>query len=496
MNIIALFPSCLLLFSSMVSRAEMDLAQLWYEGQHKDDGASRDYMNRGARFPWQFRMGDWCDTQGGDNKNQPFTRKFIARGSSAARLNVTELVQRDLRAGQRYTHLALIPLKGAASFHARESQQPNSVPLLIIETDGQKKYLNSIADTNLGRSTHSSQGYKTTLLIRPDIVTLIRFDLSGIKHIKQATLSLKAIKIFGRGVEVNVFAQCQHPLKPTEVKYGIASQYLNDAGIIEHPDVVMADDFDVFWWHGQHWSFKSLKTTVSVVGSDKDNQFEPWRKKALRVKVGKGTHTGVQMGYVFSEEGIAEPEEMYFRYYLRFGDDWAPIEGGKLPGFSGTYGKAGWGGRTSDGYNGWSTRGFYQLILGKQNPVGHKIPLGNYIYHALQKGKYGDSYYWSEGLNGLLDKNRWYSIEQRVKLNDPGKPNGILQTWVDGRQAVYVDNMMYRKTDKLMIERLWMDVYHGGTGRPKQDIHLYIDNVVIARTYIGPMKQQPEPEKH
>jgi len=32
-----------------------------------------------------------------------------------------------------------------------------------------------------------------------------------------------------------------------------------------------------------------------------------------------------------------------------------------------------------------------------------------------------------------------------------------------------------------------MNVYHGGTDVPPADIHLYIDNVVIARSPIGPM---------
>ncbi len=32
-----------------------------------------------------------------------------------------------------------------------------------------------------------------------------------------------------------------------------------------------------------------------------------------------------------------------------------------------------------------------------------------------------------------------------------------------------------------------MNVYHGGTAPVGQDVHLYIDNVVIADQYIGPM---------
>ena len=53
-----------------------------------------------------------------------------------------------------------------------------------------------------------------------------------------------------------------------------------------------------------------------------------------------------------------EPEEIYFRYYLRLGNDWNPTtDGGKLPGISATYSRVGWGGRKADGMTGWSMRG-------------------------------------------------------------------------------------------------------------------------------------------
>ena len=61
--------------------------------------------------------------------------------------------------------------------------------------------------------------------------------------------------------------------------------------------------------------------------------------------------------YKFAKEIGREPEEIFFRYYLRFGSDWKQtVQGGKMPGISGTYGKAGWGGRRSRGLKGWSAR--------------------------------------------------------------------------------------------------------------------------------------------
>ena len=42
----------------------------------------------------------------------------------------------------------------------------------------------------------------------------------------------------------------------------------------------------------------------------------------------------------------------------------------------------------------------------------------------------------------------------------------------------------------MKIEQIWMNVYHGGKKPSPHDQHLFIDNVVIATKYIGPMKRE------
>lgn len=162
--------------------------------------------------------------------------------------------------------------------------------------------------------------------------------------------------------------------------------------------------------------------------------------------------------------------------------------GGKLPGLSGTYKRAGWGGKKSDGYNGWSTRGLYRNIISEPNPLAGRVPIGNYLYHADMIGKYGEHHVWAKNYMGYLQPDRWYSLEQQVKLNTPSKSDGILRAWVDGILAYENTSINYRKTKNLKIEQVWMNVYHGGIKNIDKDIHLYIDNVVVAREYIGPMQ--------
>ena len=122
------------------------------------------------------------------------------------------------------------------------------------------------------------------------------------------------------------------------------------------------------------------------------------------------------------------------------------------------------------------------------NPLAGTHPVGTYCYHADQKGTYGDSWLWQKNYRGYLRKNQWYCIEQYLKLNTPGVKDGILKAWIDRKPAFVKTDIRFRHTGKLKIEQIWMNIYHGGKLASPHDQHCYVDNVVIARKYIGPMR--------
>lgn len=265
---------------------------------------------------------------------------------------------------------------------------------------------------------------------------------------------------------------------------GLAAGYPVDQGIEKDPDVIAFFDFESAAWQ-EDWS-GGARRTVSVVEEDAERDFVPLQGKALRIQVEKGTHYGASLQYNFSRRIGQEPEEVYFRYYLRLGSDWNPVRGGKLPGISGTYGRGGWGGRPSDGHNGWSARGQFN---GRREG---RTPIGFYCYHADMKGRYGNSWIWEKDGLGHLENNRWYCIEQYARMNTPGQNDGILRGWVDGKLAFEKTDLRMRDTPDLKIECIWINLYHGGTWTAASDDHLYIDNIVIARRYIGPMAPPKE----
>jgi hypothetical protein len=260
---------------------------------------------------------------------------------------------------------------------------------------------------------------------------------------------------------------------------GLAARYPADKGLEQDPNVICFTNFESDDWRLNFSGGR--RPTVSVIDVDEVRQFIPWQGRAMRIAVPTGQHYGASLEYRFRERIGREPEEIYFRYYLRLGDDWDPARGGKLPGIAGTYGRGGWGGRPSDGRNGWSARGQFN---GRKDG---KTPIGFYCYHADMKGQYGNSWIWTRDDLGYLENNRWYCIEQYVRLNTPGANDGVLRGWVDGRLAFEKTDVRMRDVPELEIECIWINIYHGGKWSATSDDHLYIDNVVIARRYVGPM---------
>ena len=260
----------------------------------------------------------------------------------------------------------------------------------------------------------------------------------------------------------------------------LAAEYTRDKGIEDDPHVLAFTDFESDAWREQ-WSGGN-RDTVSVVENDVEHGFVPLQGKALRIRVEEGAHMGASLQFDFKDKVGREPEEIYFRYYLRLGSDWDPERGGKLPGIGGTYGRAGWGGRPSNGRNGWSARGQFK------GRTGGKTPIGFYCYHADMEGRYGSAWIWEKDGLGYLENDRWYCIEQYARMNTPGKNDGMLRGWVDGKLAFQKTEVRMRDVRDLKIECIWINIYHGGKWTATSDDHLYIDNVAVARRYIGSME--------
>ncbi len=202
----------------------------------------------------------------------------------------------------------------------------------------------------------------------------------------------------------------------------------------------------------------------------------------LRVAIPKGSHFGSDFHLHMTEASDEIPERLYFRYYLKLDADWRTTTAGKLPGFSGVYGRTGKGGfRSQPSQPGWSAR----LMFHPNNGGDSRVSLGYYVYHLGQERRYGDGLRWNEA--GKLNPGEWYCLEGEVELNKPGVADGALRAWVDETPALDISGLEFRRPSEpqIKIESFWFNVYHGGKQVATSDLGLTIDEVAVDTERIG-----------
>jgi len=467
----------------------------WIEGTGRHDGANRQYYNQPALLPWRHFLGDWHDAHNIPQGESAFAIAEVADTDQGRHIqwDVTKLVASWLR-GQHHNQgflLRAIDGRGKIDFHSREHPAAKLRPVLKLITTEGTKTLAPRADTRLEKSTYQSQGSSASLRVAAGAVnSLIRFHLPDDLNrdsLRSAVLHLYTHAQYG-AAKIGVFRCSQgHDAPQVEPIAGLAHAYPGDQGIRKDNRVLFATGFESPQW-AEEWSSLGNSVAASVL-RDQPRKFIPFQGAAMRTKLVRGQNTALNAAFKFRQQLGLEPEEIYLRFYLRLADDWIQtVSGGKMPGISGTYGRSGWGGRKSDGTTGWSARGLFQKTVPPGNPLSGTTPIGTYCYHADMPGRYGDNWIWQNGYRGYLENNRWYCIEQYLKLNTPGKKNGVLRAWIDGRPAFEKTDIRFRQNNRLNIEQIWMNVYHGGTRPSPHDQHLFIDNVVVATEYIGPMR--------
>ena len=129
-----------------------------------------------------------------------------------------------------------------------------------------------------------------------------------------------------------------------------------------------------------------------------------------------------------------------------------------------------------------------------------------YVYWPEQGSKWGDHFYPSGNVLPLAETrsgevtfgkqfvarpdfspqtDRWYCYEYMVEANTPGKRDGRIAMWVDGKLIAEFANLRFRDVATLEIDRFDLGLYiANNTKRPNRK---WVDDVVAATSYIGPM---------
>jgi len=479
---------------------------LLYDGP---SGVSRDHWNRGIALRWQHPLGDWRDAAGEPQGAKPFATLAVKPADATKRveIDVTALAREWTKSGN--TGALLRAAGGSAEFASREGDAAQR-PLLIVTTDRGKFTCPPTADATLASSTFKPLGEQPTLVVtKPGTSAVLRFDLAAVDGTPTAATLALTVNKAADPASIDVMRLDAPAVgvigKPIP---GLAKDFPRDNGIVAHKDVIVATDF------GDGWQ-KYFGGTIRNPAFARDDALG---STYIRGQFTKGEVGSASLEYRFSSRKEPEPEEAYFRYYVYLEDDWGSlVDGNKMPGLAGRYGvwngrlwnpTAGNGGARTTGLvtmtprgenrSGWSMRTTTHAKPPDENPYREWTAVQTYAYHADQAGHFGDGWRWG---GTLLAKNRWYCIEQYAKLNSidgplddlgngTGKKDGVFRAWVDGVPVLEKTNVRFRHNAKIKIDEVWLNWYHGGTKPAAAEHHYRMSNVVVARSYIGPMAPQ------
>jgi hypothetical protein len=459
-------------------------------------GATRAYSNQAARIRWETYLGDWSDAAGTPQGDVPFSEAVVAREATRVEIDVTALVQRWTSGELRADGMFIRGSGGEATMHSREAADASVRPTLILATDTGEVTLSPEADTGISESTTSALGENTTFRLSRALLRFPR-DAFALRTISAATLVLHRVSPSGGAVTARVFA-CRQPRTVMPVEHGFAADYELDRGIAEHPDVYAAMDFSGDAWTraGEPlWEGRGGVVIDETDAAEVANGFVPIDGPAARWGFAEGRNGGGGATLAFPED--AQPDEVYSRYYLRLGNNFTPtVDGGKMPGFSfrpGGSPTCNGGSRDTTGTHCWSARGSFGLLPPAANPLAGFVGLGYYVYHPEQEGSYGSGWAWNLGYDGRVTQGRWYAVEEYVRVNSvPGSHDGILRAWVNGRLVFEKTDILFRNTEEIHVGEVWYNIYHGGTAPAPHDMYFWVDNLVVARSYIGPMGGLPD----
>ena len=306
----------------------------------------------------------------------------------------------------------------------------------------------------------------------------------------------------------------------------------SEGGLIGRTDLIFCEPWeDPAWWQNGYVAEgektrprpatpgRVARTVLTSVGCISG--------MCLEVNMRKGEAGSLAVHWPLAAARL-HPEELFLRYYLKLGPGFDPNvcgpdgavvdSGGKFPGPADVRtnadpgGQCGNGGNPSDGLHCWSLRSKFRNCYGGSSGSacatrGATTRFGHYAYFPGSRDFWGVSGYWDthpydqstgEGgtcrtiasnlycgiAGGGLLPERWYRIEMHVKMNSPGRADGILEGWLDGQKVFLKSNMIYRFPghDDLHVRTMWLNIHTGGDypNGNCRDQKVWLDQMVLA----------------
>jgi hypothetical protein len=193
--------------------------------------------------------------------------------------------------------------------------------------------------------------------------------------------------------------------------------------------------------------------------------------KSLRVLYPRGSVGPSEGGAQFMVKLPRGYDELYCSYRVRFAAGFGFVKGGKLPGLVG--GSHPTGGRPAD--DGFSARMMWRA-------GGAAV---QYLYHPRQTSTYGVDLPYDDA---RFQPGVWHRVEHRIVMGTPGRGDGVIQGWFDGRLALDKRDALLRLDGAQHADAFYFSTFFGGNDpswAATRDETVDFDDFVIAT---GPIK--------
>lgn len=280
---------------------------------------------------------------------------------------------------------------------------------------------------------------------------------------------------------------------------GIAEKYPGDQGIESDPDVIFADDFESYGDASDLWDRwdNTFQQSLTRIAIESANVYAG--SQALEFTIPQGNS---EVSNAVQKLLATELDAMYLRWYSKFEAN-NDIVGSSHNG-GGISAHYFVNGQATPGVPANGTNKFLIELEHWRGDAATKSPgeLNVYIYHPEQRDDYGDHFFpsgivlpsssqpfdFGTGFTPMPDivpdLERWYCYEVYLKANTPGQRDGRITLWLDGQQIADFGNLRLRDVDTLKLDRFNLSFHaHASPSETRK----WYDNVVAAKSYIGPM---------
>lgn len=284
-----------------------------------------------------------------------------------------------------------------------------------------------------------------------------------------------------------------------EGETGLAAKYPGDAGLEKDTAVVFTDNYEAGKTNALNaWGEISYPEKAECVHGG---------KRSMELKLVRPGPEAAGLGW-YHHFKTGHPL-LFLRYYAKYDKDAELYHGGTHNGGSifarGAGEKDAKPGIPADGKND------YTVLLDTWRPEAKVASPGHlavYVYHPEQRHQWGEHFFPSGRLLPYTEKkpeaffgkefkaradvvpprDKWTCYELMVKANTPGKRDGRIAFWLDGKLAADFPNLRLRDVEALAANRIGMGLYTQN-GQVDKTCTMWFDDVVAATAYIGPMKK-------